>query len=257
MTFEEYVEQFRIFAEMIPPDGSLIYCSHDPEVVKIAENLKKKINLKPYKLPDYHISNGITSIILKDSKIPLRVFGKHNLLNINGARLICNEIGISDKVFYEAIGSYKGASNRLELINSNRYTAIYKDFAHSPSKLKATIEAVNDQYPGRKLVACMELHTFSSLNKNFLSLYKNTMDKADIPIIYYNPHTVEMKQLPALDNEYIKKAFGRTDINVFTDSKIMIEELLKIKWNGKNLLIMSSGNFNNISFDDLTKKILR
>ena len=255
-SFENYIDQFRIFAEMIPEGGALVYCSLDTEVRKIAGMMGKGIKLKPYEIPEYVISNGITSIISGNIITPLNIFGKHNLLNVNGARLVCNELGIDDKDFFNAIQSYKGASNRLELLSGNQNTSIYKDFAHSPSKLKATIEAVKDQYPERKLVACMELHTYSSLNKNFLSLYKNSMDKADIPFLYYNPHTVEMKKLPALNIKDIKQAFGNTGMKIFTDSGLMIEELLKINWKGKNLLMMSSGNFNNLDFVKLGKNII-
>ncbi|MCD4681322.1 MAG: peptidoglycan synthetase [Bacteroidales bacterium] len=254
--FDNYIEQFRIFAEMIPDGGSLVYCSLDGEVTKIAANLGPKINLRPYQIPEHTISDGITSIKYSDKITPMEIFGKHNLLNLNGARLICNELGIQDKIFFEAIKSYKGASNRLELVCKNSNSSFFKDFAHSPSKLKATIEAVKDQYPERALVACMELHTFSSLNQKFLSLYKDSMDRADIAILYYNPHTVEMKKLPTLNTTDIKKAFGRSNVRIFTDSDLMIKELTKIRWKEKNLLMMSSGNFNGVDFKELAKMII-
>ncbi len=255
-SFENYIEQFRIFADMIPDEGSLIYCSSDCELQKITQDLRAGIKLKAYDIPEYTITDGITSIISGNKTIPVKVFGKHNLLNINGARLICNELGINDQQFFEAIRSYNGASNRLELINQNPDTSIYKDFAHSPSKLKATIEAVKDQFPKRCLVACMELHTFSSLNQKFLSLYKNSMNNADIAIIYYNPHTVEMKKLPPINKYDIIQEFNRSDIKVFTDSDRMFDELFGIKWEGKNLLMMSSGNFNGTNLQEFGKKII-
>jgi len=254
-SFDNYIEQFRIFAEMIPDGGSLVYCSLDSEVTKIAANLGTKINLRPYQIPEHTISDGITSIKYGDKITPMEIFGKHNLLNLNGARLICNELGIQDNLFFETIRSYKGASNRLELVCKNSNSSFFKDFAHSPSKLKATIEAVKDQYPEKALVACMELHTFSSLNQRFLSLYKDSMDRADIAILYYNPHTVEMKKLPTLNTTNIKKAFGRSNVKIFTDSDLMTKELIKMRWKEKNLLMMSSGNFNGVDFKELAKKI--
>jgi len=254
-SFENYIEQFRIFADMIPDGGSLVYCSTDKEIEKIAKNLRPAIKQKAYDLPEYLVIDGITSIRYDENFIALGVFGKHNLLNINGARLICNEIGIDDEHFFEAIQSYKGASNRLEVLIKTSTTAIYKDFAHSPSKLKATIEAVKEQFPERILVACMELHTFSSLNQEFLSLYRNTMDLADKAFLYYNPHTVEMKKLPPIDENDIIQEFGRPDIKVFTDSDQMFEELSIINWKEKNLLLMSSGNFNGANLMEFSNEI--
>lgn len=256
-SFEKYVEQFRLFAEMIPEEGCLVYCSEDTEVVNIAENLGRNLRLKPYGLPKHSIKDGITSVIYNEKKTAIKIFGNHNLLNMNGAKLICNEIGVCDDDFFDAITSYKGASNRLELLKSNKHTAIYKDFAHAPSKVKATIEALKEQYPNRKLIACLELHTFSSLSREFLSHYKNSMDKADVAFIYYNPHTVEMKKLPSINIDYIKSAFARNDLNIYTDSELMIRMLIDINWRDKNLLLMSSGNFNNLDFHKLSEKIIK
>ena len=177
-------------------------------------------------------------------------------MNLNGARLVCNQIGINDTDFYNAIQSFKGASKRLELVKKNANTAIYKDFAHSPSKLKATTSAVKEQYKNRELVACMELHTFSSLTKEFLLEYNNCMNVADVAIVYYNPHTLEHKKLEPISVDQVKSAFNREDLIVYTNSEILLQDLLNINWKNKNLLMMSSGNFDGIDFNKLAEDIL-
>jgi UDP-N-acetylmuramate: L-alanyl-gamma-D-glutamyl-meso-diaminopimelate ligase len=254
-TFENYVEQFRIFAQQIPEDGTLVYCSDDTEVKKIAEDkniLCKKI---PYSIPKYEIKEGVTYLVFKE-KIPLNVFGEHNLRNIEGARKICKLLEVSDYAFNRSIGSFSGAAKRLQLVAKNDSTAVYKDFAHSPSKLIATIDALKKQFPARKLVACMELHTFSSLNKNFLEQYKGAMANADIPVVYYNPRTVEHKKLEPINEQYIAGAFADRRINVFTDSGALKNFLAGYKWQNSNLLMMSSGNFDGLSLEKLADDIV-
>ena len=255
-TFENYTEQFKIFANMISDGGALVYCQEDEEVNKVADAAKNTINKIPYGLPAFEIIDGITFLILKNKKLPLQIFGKHNLMNMNGARLICNSIGVNDEQFYEAIQSFKGASKRLELVGKNAVCTVYKDFAHSPSKLKATIKAVKEQYPNRTLVACMELHTYSSLNSEFLSHYKDAMRDADVPIVYFNPHAIKLKRLPDISIEQVAEGFCDNRLKVFTDSEKMQKELLDLQWKNKNLLLMSSGNFDGIRFDEFSEKIL-
>lgn len=255
-TYENYTEQFRIFANLVPDGGTLIYYKDDKLVKNICEASKANIKKLSYSIPEYFIERGTTYIIFNNNKIPLKIFGRHNLINLNGARLVCKEIGISDKQFLEAIQSFKGASKRLELVAKNDKTAVFIDFAHSPSKLKATIKAVKEQYPEKQLVSCMELHTFSSLNKIFLPHYKGTMDDADIPIVYFNPHTIKLKNLPSISITQIKEAFANSHLKVYTDSSEMIKYLLKINWENKNLLMMSSGNFNGINIHKLADKII-
>jgi len=177
-------------------------------------------------------------------------------MNINGARLVCKELGIAEKDFYRAISSFKGASNRLELIGKNEHTAVFKDFAHSPSKLKATTTAVKEQFPDRQLIACMELHTFSSLNENFLKEYQGAMAKADKAYVYFNPHTIAHKKLKPISAEQVKAAFGSDNVEVFTDSKTLMEVLLKTDFTNKNLLMMSSGNFDGVDVGELGKRVL-
>ena len=253
-TFEKYVEQFKLFIDLIEKEGSLIYSEDDPEVKKISESARADIKKFPYHVPENTIKNGIT--YLQDGKIPLAVFGNHNLMNINGARLVCNQLAVSNEQFYEAIQSFKGASKRLELVKKNEFTAIYKDFAHSPSKLKATTHAVKKQFTDRKLVACMELHTFSSLNQAFLNEYKDSMALADKAIVYFNPHTVAHKKLTPITEVQILKAFGGTNITIYSDSAQLLTDLLNMDFRNKNLLMMSSGNFDGIDFKALGDKII-
>ena len=251
-TFENYVQQFKIFAELIPQNGTLIYCKEDENCCKIAEQITVN-HLYGYTTPDYVIENHIYKILFKGEKIPLQIFGVHNLLNMSAARLACNSIGISDEDFYSAIQSFKGASKRLELVVENQTFALYKDFAHSPSKLKATINAVKEKFADRKLVACLELHTFSSLTAEFLTQYAHTMDNADEAFVYFNPHTLAHKKLPPLDNETIYAAFKNKNIQIYQDSKKLTDKLTAMKWENKNLLMMSSGNFDGIDYNQLIK----
>jgi len=176
-------------------------------------------------------------------------------LNISGARLVCNQLGVSDEQFYEAISSFKGAANRLELIGSNETTAVYKDFAHSPSKVRATISALKDQFPGRKLVACLELHTFSSLSEGFLEEYKGTMAKADVALVYYNPHTIVHKNLKLITVKQVMEAIEGEFLTVYTDSKVLMEGIKAMGWNNTNLLMMSSGNFDGIDIFAIARVI--
>lgn len=243
-TFENYVEQFSEFIKLIEKDGVLIYCSADNEVNKIALTTSNPdIDRVGYKTPENIIENGVTSILMNGNKIPLQIFGNHNLQNLNGARLVCNQLKISDEQFFEAIQDFKGASKRLELIAKNDTTAVYKDFAHSPSKLKATTKAVKQQYKERKVIACMELHTFSSLNKTFLQEYKDSMAAADEAYVYYSNHTIEHKKLAPITPEEVKAAFGSDNVTVYNNSDELFEMLNQKDWNNAVLLLMSSGNF--------------
>ncbi len=255
-TFDNYVEQFRIFIDLIRPNGSLIYCETDKEVKAIAEVARPDIKKLPYGIPEHFIADGTTYLKTDDGDIPLMVFGEHNLMNINGARIVCEELGVSDADFYKAISTFKGASNRLELLGKTADTAVYKDFAHSPSKLKATTTAVKAQFPNRELVACMELHTFSSLNEDFLFHYEGAMAKADIAYVYYNPKTIEHKKLKPITPEQVKAAFASENVEVFTDGPQLMERLTNTKWKGKNLLMMSSGNFDGVDVKEFAKTIL-
>ena len=257
-TFENYIEQFSTFIQLIEKDGVLIYCKADDEVNRIALTTSNPdIDRVGYQTPENVIENGVTSLIIEGNKIPLQIFGDHNLQNLNGARLICSQLKISEAQFYEAIQDFKGASKRLELIAKNDKTAIYKDFAHSPSKLKATTQAVKKQYPKRKLIACMELHTFSSLNKDFLSEYKNSMLTADEAYVYYSAHTLEHKKLAAITPEEVKAAFASDNVTIYNNSDELFDMLKAKDWNDKVLLLMSSGNFDGVDLNQFGEKLIK
>jgi UDP-N-acetylmuramate: L-alanyl-gamma-D-glutamyl-meso-diaminopimelate ligase len=255
-TFENYVEQFRIFAEQIPETGVLIYCIDDDSVKNLIADSKIICRTIAYSEHENYVENGVTYLVNHSDSIPLQIFGKHNLQNLNAARLVCRELGVGDSRFYKSIQSFKGAARRLECIGKNKHTAVYKDFAHSPSKLKATINAVKQQFPDRKLVACMELHTFSSLNKSFLMEYKGSMNDADVSMVYYNPETIKHKKLAPISISDIKDAFGKDDILVYDKSANVFSMLNSIKWRNTNLLLMTSGNFDGVDLNTVRDKIL-
>lgn len=257
-TFEIYVEQFRKFIQLISEKGTLIYCENDIEVKKLGETASITLKKLPYGIPQHTIENGLTSLVGKNDKetYPLRIFGEHNLMNLEAARLACVEVGVKDSHFFEAIASFKGASKRLEIVTQNDSTVVYKDFAHSPSKLKATTAAVKKQFPKRKLIACMELHTFSSLNEEFLQHYSGSMKEADQAFVYFNPHTIAHKKLKPISIEQVQTAFGGENLSVYTDANELVSELKKIDWHNKNLLMMSSGNFDGIDFKVLGDQLI-
>lgn len=253
-TYENYVDQFKIFVDMI--EKAIVYCEADTEVKRVVEGSKNNIQKISYSTPKHVIENGITYLFFNDEKVPLEIFGEHNLQNLNGARLVCNQLGVSDKDFYESIQSFKGAAKRLELIKRTNDSVVYKDFAHSPSKLKATTQALKKQFTDRKLIASMELHTYSSLNEEFLKQYKGAMDEADVAMVYFNPRTIELKKLTPITAEQVKNNFGRDDLKVFTNSKDMVDELHQMDWYKKNLLLMSSGNFDGVDMNQLAEDLL-
>ncbi len=255
-TFENYVEQFKIFADQIERDGRLIYFEGDEQLRIIAENVRPDIVTMPYNTPEYVIENGITNIVYKGEKYPLRVFGEHNLQNIQGARMICKQLGIKETEFLKAIEDFSGASNRLQKVAETSASVAFKDFAHSPSKLRATVNAVKEQYADRKLVACMELHTFSSLQENFLPQYKGCMDKADVAYVYFNPEVIAHKRLQPISVEQVKAAFGKENLEVLTDAAELASKLKKIDYSGKALLMMSSGTFSGLDITAFEKELL-
>jgi UDP-N-acetylmuramate: L-alanyl-gamma-D-glutamyl-meso-diaminopimelate ligase len=255
-TFESYKEQFRLFIDSLSKNGTLIYCKEDLEVKHLVEGHRDDLKKIPYGLPKHMIRNGQTILFTDHGEVALKIFGEHNLMNLEGARAICEVMGIEPARFYKQISSFKGASKRLELIASTDQASVYKDFAHSPSKLKATTEAVKKQFPSRPLVACMELHTFSSLNETFLNEYKGAMSEADIAYVYFNPHTIEHKKLKPITTEQVKKAFDRDDLKVYTSSKELMSELKGYDWKEKTLLLMTSGNFDGVDLNKFATELL-
>jgi UDP-N-acetylmuramate: L-alanyl-gamma-D-glutamyl-meso-diaminopimelate ligase len=256
-TFDGYLEQFRTFSSLVPPNGALIFNAEDEMVRNVILSARKETKLIPYHTPSFRIGNGVTSVMNGNEPIPLKIFGRHNLINLEGARMVCRELKIEDGQFYEAIRTFEGAARRLELLDASEHTAVFYDFAHAPSKLKATVEAVKEQFPERRLVACIELHTYSSLNGDFLSHYTDSMVKADQPMVYYNPHAIQLKRLPAIGPEQVRKAFNHPDLKVYTDSGTLLNDLLGDNWQNANLLLMSSGNFNGIDVQSLAIQIVK
>ena len=253
-TFDNYVEQFQIFADKVEEGGTLIYFDEDENISNIGNSFK--FNKIPYHAHPNKCIDGVTYLLDEGKEYPLLIFGDHNLQNLNAALKICISIGLSKELFYEHIQSFKGAAKRLELVDKNDSCNVYKDFAHSPSKLKATSSAVKKQFSSRKLVACMELHTFSSLNEEFLKEYANTMDLPDEAYVYYNPATITHKNIKPITEEQVVKCFNRRDLVVFTDSKSLIRELKSKSWINTNLLLISSGSFDGVDFNNLAKELL-
>ncbi|MBW6498826.1 MAG: peptidoglycan synthetase [Bacteroidales bacterium] len=255
-TFENYLEQFRQFIRVTEENGKLIYCQEDQVLNDLCkEEINPSLNLYPYGLPEYEILGGKTYYILGQEKYPLQVFGKHNLMNINGARLVCQQLGVSNEMFFEAMATFKGASNRLEKVFEQNGTVIFRDFAHAPSKLKATTAAAKEQYPDKTLVACMELHTFSSLNQDFLHQYEGAMDAADVAIVFFSPHAIEMKKLPELDPETVRQAFNKKGLEVFTDTSKLLMRLEILARKQACFLFMSSGNFGGLNLKEFASFI--
>jgi len=255
-TFDNYVEQFKIFTDKIMPNGSLIYFQEDESIQRIIPQLREDVAGIGYATPNYEVVDGTTFILNDGERIPLKVFGNHNLQNMLGAKLMLNQIGVTDSDFYTAIKSFKGAAKRLELIAENETCTAYKDFAHSPSKLKATVAAVKEQFPKRKLIACMELHTFSSLKKDFLPQYKGCMAEADEAFVYFSPDVVKHKRLEPISAELVKEAFGTNNVTVFTDSDAIVAAIKAQEWAYANLLLMSSGNFHGVDLNQFAKDLL-
>ena len=255
-TFENYVHQFEIFLDKISPSGALVYCSLDPEVKRISELHGGDFKKIPYAVHPHAVRDGVTYLTTPAGEVPLIIFGEHNLQNLQGAMEVCRLMGVSDADFYEAMKSFKGAARRLEPVKETADSVIYKDFAHSPSKLKATTSAFKAQFKGRRLVACMELHTFSSLNANFLGEYKDSMKAADKAYVYFNPHTIEHKKLPPISPQQVKDAFASDNVEVYTNSSELMQELKSQSWQNANLLLMTSGNFDGVDFVKLADELI-
>lgn len=248
-TFDSYVQQFRSFVDCISAGGALIYNEEDEEVVKVVENSANYLKKFPYKTPEFSIHDGKVSLKTEFGQISLSVFGRHNIQNLEGARLICNQIGLQDDAFYEAIMSFKGASRRLEKIVENADFTVYKDFAHAPSKVISTVNAVKENFPDKKVVACLELHTYSSLNPEFLQQYKDSLNKADKAIVFYSKEALEIKRMEPISEKFIKESFNRQDLLVFTNAQELEKELLSEDKNDSIFLMMSSGNYGGMSLE--------
>ncbi|MEC4049708.1 Mur ligase family protein [Flavobacterium sp. SUN046] len=250
-TFENYVEQFEIFVNKITKGGVLIYNEEDPTVKKVAEETTNTIRKMPYATPSYTVVDGTTLLDTPEGPMPIEVFGAHNLNNLAGAKWICQCMGVDEVDFYEAIASFKGASKRLEKIAEGKGKVAYKDFAHSPSKVSATTKAVKNQYPDRTLIACLELHTYSSLNAEFLKEYQGALDAADIAVVFYSPDAVKIKQLEEVTYEQIASSFQREDLIIYTNPAEFKDFLFQQNFDNSALLLMSSGNYGGLNFDQV------
>ncbi|EAQ38087.1 UDP-N-acetylmuramate: L-alanyl-gamma-D-glutamyl-meso-diaminopimelate ligase [Dokdonia sp. MED134] len=250
-TFDNYVEQFQIFVDSMTNGGAMVYNTEDENVVKVVENATAHIKKYPYQTPEYTVEDGETLLETPDGAMPIEVFGKHNLNNLAGAKWICQHMGVVEEDFYEAISTFTGASKRLELIAQSNDTVIYKDFAHSPSKVAATTSAVKEQYGDRTVVACLELHTYSSLNPEFLSEYQGALDAADVAVVFYSPKAVEIKKLEPITAQQIAAAFKRDDLTIFTDPADFKAFLFEQELKNKAILLMSSGNYGGLDFEEV------
>ncbi|MFN3782539.1 MAG: UDP-N-acetylmuramate--L-alanine ligase [Spirosomataceae bacterium] len=255
-TFESYVKTFEELADALPKAGTILFDETDDILRVIGEKDREDVSKLPYKAHPYMVENGQVSLQTKQGNIPILLFGEHNMKNLEGARLILEKLGIQSAQFYEAIQHFKGAAKRLEKIADNPNLVVYRDFAHAPSKVKATTEATKQLFPTRRLIACYELHTYSSLNQSFLPHYAQTLDAADTAILFFSPQTLAIKQMEPLSEDIIRKAFGREDILVFTDKEALETYLKTQNWFQTNLLLMSSGTFGGMDFLNFAHQLM-
>lgn len=254
-TFDFYLEQFRIFIRQIEPGGILFYNETDEVLKQLVQQEHPDIRIQGYDIPPHEVQQGITSVTLDGITSPLRVFGLHNLLNLNAAWLVCRELGLSASIFLKQIAGFTGASKRLELLAEKGNTRVYRDFAHAPSKVKATIAAVKEQFPGRQLIAVLELHTYSSLQASFLEEYRGSLDPADKAAVFYSAHALELKRLPPLDPDTVKKGFGNQKLTVLTSAQELSSWLKAQRYENTNLLMMSSGQYDGLDIVKFAKEI--
>ncbi|MBX5439026.1 MAG: peptidoglycan synthetase [Thermoflavifilum sp.] len=252
-TWEQYLQQFAQFIALIEPHGTLIYNQEDATVRQLVEQCQRTdLQLIGYSRPEWTVEKGITFVYDHHRHpVPLRIFGEHNLLNLQAARRACALLGVSDTDFFQAISSFTGASRRLELLAAYPHSAIYRDFAHAPSKVKATIQALRKQFPGRKLIAVLELHTYSSLSASFQAQYAGCMDEATVAAVFYSPHALALKRLPTLTPEAIRQGFQRDDLHVFQHVDNLLSFLEQQDYQDTNLLLMSSGNFDGMDIESI------
>lgn len=255
-TFDFYLEQFIIFIQKIEKDGLLIYNASDPVLKQLAEaNMRSDIRYQAYEVPEHTIQNGTTTVTIDGVKGNLQVFGNHNLMNLFAAYYACKELGVSAGDFVSAICDFTGAAKRLELMAANEHTRVYRDFAHAPSKVKASIEAVKQQYPNRKLIAILELHTYSSLNEQFMQEYHGAMDKADVAVVFYAKHALELKRMPDLPPEKVYNGFAKPGLLVMNEAAALWQWLQLQSYNNANILLMSSGNYDGLDMLTFAKQI--
>ena len=254
-TFENYVEQFRLFTDSMVNGGSMVYNVEDDVVKDVVESSENHIKKYPYETPKHFIENGTTYLETEEGDLPLEIFGKHNLQNLAGAKWICQHMQVDEDDFYEAIASFSGASKRLEKIAENNLAVVFKDFAHSPSKVAATTKAVKEQYSERTVLACLELHTYSSLNAEFLKEYKGALGFADKAVVFYSPHAVKIKQLEEVTAQQIANAFEREDLIIYTNPQEFKEFLFSENLENTATVLMSSGNYGGLDFEEVKRLV--
>lgn len=255
--FNDYVKQFELLADDAPKGGALIFDESDDVLSVICKTERPDVQAVPYAEHPHIVRDGQTFLLTsKGEEIPSRIFGIHNMKNLAGAKIILERIGTTEDTFYAAIQNFTGAANRLEKVAEGKSTVVFRDFAHAPSKLAATSDAMKNQYPARRLVACVELHTFSSLNKYFLPEYKGTFDAPDVAVVYFSPHTIEHKKLTPITPDEVREAFGNPNLQVFTDNQALRTFLGEQNWENTNLLMMSSGTFDGLNLPELAKGIV-
>ena len=252
-TFENYIEQFRIFITKISDEGSLIYFEGDELVKKLSEESSGNFRKIPYKTHGYFQNKKGFFGATHNRVVPLKIFGGHNMQNLSAAKEACLASGVTEDDFYNAIQSFEGTSKRLQKIGENKNGIIYLDFAHSPSKVKATVEAVRARYPDKKLIACLELHTYSSLSQDFLPLYEGTLKESEAAFVYFNPHTIAIKKLAPITIETVKKAFGGNNIMAFDNSSSLFSAIRDLNYPDPVYLLMSSGDFDGYDIKELIK----
>lgn len=254
-TFENYVDQFRIFIDKITNGGILIYNEEDAIVKQIAEESTNPIRKIPYTTLENEIVDGVAYLVTSEGPMPLEVFGQHNINNISGAKWVCQNMGIDEDDFFDAITSFKGASKRLEKLYDEGTTVVYKDFAHSPSKVKATMKAVREQYPNKQLVACLELHTYSSLNADFLSEYKGSLDAADQAVVFYSLDALKIKRMPEITAEQMKTAFELPALTTYTNADDFKTYIKALDLKNSVLLFMSSGDYGGLDLNEFVQTL--
>ncbi len=255
-TFDNYVEQFEIFVKSIEEGGYLAYYRGDKILKKAVKSNGQHLDINGYDTLKCRIKDGQTIVNYRTHEVTLQIFGEHNLQNLNAARMVCNQIGIKNKAFFKAIQTFTGAAKRLQKIATSDTSVAFLDFAHAPSKVNATVNAIKNQYKDKEVIACFELHTFSSLNQDFLSHYHQTMNAADKAFVYFSEHTLKMKKLPPITKTQVAAAFNHPNMTVFTDSQVLQSTLKEINWDNKVLLMMSSGTFHGIQIKEFARGLI-
>lgn len=251
--YSDYVNQFLKFANSIESNGTLVWCAEDKELQHISTEFKSDLKVKSYSVPPHKIVNGTTFVSAKNGEVALEIFGKHNLMNMEGARLVCEDLGVSTAQFYDAIKTFEGAANRLQLLYKSETKIVYKDFAHSPSKVKATVAAVREQFPDKTLICVLELHTFSSLNEDFLPQYEGALNAADVPLMFLDKHAFELKKMPMLNEQKVKEGFKNQAIEILHTKEELSQKLQLLPKQNVCFLFMSSGTFSGLDLGEIAK----